>query len=282
VDLRAVILDGPRDPGLAVVTRLNAIFGRDVPVAWCPAGRMRGTNDSMYDAPPAQQRGIDLLIHALADSSEPVHLLSFGSATPLAVAYNRAPEVFREKVARIHVSTVAPDWSAMECIVGSGLPLALYPCPNTVWTLPDLRWIEDLHPWLRRHLGSALGRSEAGCLQVLDQDPPTDVMAEIYGRTHSVRETAVWMEVAGHILVRRTGGAHEIVAAHDVRPGDKVVRTAQVPCVVSVEPGGQSSFELGGDGVSTVFVRDDPFEYAEAMIEAMPALYRSFRPSALS
>ncbi|TDD49098.1 hypothetical protein E1263_32395 [Kribbella antibiotica] len=277
VDLRAVILDGPRDPGLAVVTRLNAIFGRNVPVAWGPAGRMRDSNDRMYDAPPSQQRGIDLLVHALADSPEPVHLLSFGSARPMAVAFNRAPEIFREKVARIHLSAVVQDSIALARIVGSGLPLSLYPCPNTVWTLPDLQWVESLHPWLRRHLAAC-----SGSLEVLDMDAPADAMADFYDRRHSVRETAVWMEVAGQVLVRRTDGTHEIVAAPDVASGDKVVHTEQLACVASIDATGQYSFELGGDGRTTVFVRDDPFEYEEAMIEAMPALYRSFQPSLLS
>ncbi|MFC9690361.1 hypothetical protein ACFTSF_17575 [Kribbella sp. NPDC056951] len=302
VDLRAVILGekrssvpglvGPRDPGVVAVTQLNAIFGREIPFAWCPFARMRDPNDRMCDAPPSQQRGIELLIHALADSPEPVHLLSFGSARPLAVAYNRAPEVFREKVARIHLSaSTTVDPQAIIRVVDAGLPLSLYPhsaddmydSHNKHWTLPDLKWIEDMHPWLRRYLGYALGgSSRPDFLRALEEDAPADVMADIYHRTHSVRETAVWMQVAGRVLVRRTDGCHAIIPAAEVSAGQTVIRNEQVPCTVRATADGLYEFDLGGDGQTTVFVRDDPVEYEQAMIDAMPALYKSFRPSGLS
>lgn len=291
LDLRSVILD-VRDPGVVAVAQLNAIFGRSVPTAWCPSTRMRDPNDWMCDAPPAQQRGIDLLIHALVDSPEPVHLLSFGSARPVAVAYNRAPEVFAEKVARIHLSAGATvDPQAMIRVVDSGLPLSLYPYSaddmydghNTYWMLPDLKWIEEMHPWLRRYLGHALGRSSRpDFLHALDQDAPADLMADIYQRTHSVWETAAWMQVADRVLVRRPDGCHAIIPATEVSAGHTVIRSEQVPCTVRSTPNGRYEFELGGDGRTTVFVRDDPVEYEQAMIDALPALYQSFRPGGRS
>ncbi|GAB3948882.1 hypothetical protein GCM10029976_080880 [Kribbella albertanoniae] len=292
LDLRAVILEA-RDPGIAAVTQLNAIFGRNVPTAWCPSTRMSDPTDRMCDAPPAQQRGIDLLIHALADSPEPVHLLSFGSARPVAVAYNRAPKLFREKVARVHLSAgTAMDPQAVIRIVDSGLPLSLYPVAaddmydshNTYWMLPDLKWIEEMHPWLCRYLGYTLGgRSpQPDFLRVLDDDAPADSMADIYHRTHSVWETAAWMQVAGRVLVRRTDGCHSIIPATEVSAGDTVIRNEQVPCTVRATPNGRYEFELGGGGRTSVFVRDDPFEYEQAMADALPDLYQSFRPGNLS
>ncbi|MET7277024.1 hypothetical protein ABZS29_02240 [Kribbella sp. NPDC005582] len=245
LDLRAVILDG-RDPGVTAVSRLNAIFGRDVPVAWCPSTPMRDPNDRMYDAPPSQQRGADLLIHALADSPEPVHLLSFGSARPVAVAYNRAPEVFHEKVARIHLSARDTDLDpqAGVRIVDTGLPLSRY---SASWELPDLKWIEEMHPWLRRYLGSALGPSaRPDFLRDLEDDAAADVMADIYQRRHTVRTTALWLEVSGRQLVRRTDGSHAIIPAAEVSAGDTVTSNEQV------------------------------------LIEAWPALYQSLSPSGLS
>ncbi len=244
LDLRAVILDG-RDPGVTSVTKLNAIFGRDVPVAWGPSTPMRDTNDRMYDAPPPQQRGVDLLIHAVADSPEPVHLLSFGSARPMAVAYNRAPEVFHEKVARIHLSGHAVlDPQALVRISDAGLPLSHHSCS---WELPDLKWVEEMHPWLRRYLGSALSPStRPNCLRALDDDASAEVMADIYHRRCPVRTTALWLEVSGRQLVRRTDGSHAIVPATEVWAGVTVIPNEQ------------------------------------ALNEALPALYQSLIPSGLS
>ncbi|ADB33552.1 hypothetical protein Kfla_4525 [Kribbella flavida DSM 17836] len=320
VDLRAVILDaleekralidggvpgypGPRDPGVIPVAQLNAIFGRNVPSAMCPFTRMRSLTDQMRDVPAAQQFGIELLLRVLEESTEPVHLLSFGSARPLAIAFNREPELLHAKVARIHLSagTTTPtylEWNvvqdpiAMMRIVDSGLPLSLYPCAtidscyaydhhNTFWSLPDLRWIEGMHPPLRRYLGYALARSSRpDYLRALEEDAPPEVMADIYRRSHSVWETAVWMNVSGRILVRRLDGTHRIIRADDRQPGDVAFRNDQVPCTTTTHPSGLYSFQLTDEPASTtIFVRDDPAEYEKAMTEAMPALYQSFRPN---
>ncbi len=93
----------------------------------------------MTDVPRFQQSGIDLLLRLLEDSAEPVHLMSFGSARPIAVAFNRSPGLLREKVARVHLSAgsttldylewnVYLDPTAMRRVIDSGLPLSLYPC----------------------------------------------------------------------------------------------------------------------------------------------------------
>ncbi|MFK4087396.1 hypothetical protein ACI2LF_25030 [Kribbella sp. NPDC020789] len=251
IDLRAVILDrstahlsGARDPGVVAMIQLNAIFGRHVPFARGPVAPMREPNDSMYDAPPARQRSIELLVQALADSPEPVHLLSFGSARPIAVAYNRAPEVFHQHVARIHLSGTA-DPQAVDRLVGSGLPLSTVPAATC--TLPDLKWIEDLHPWLRRYVGYALGGLERpDLLRALEEEAPAAVMADIYQRSCPAREFGVWMEVTGRIPVRRTDGSHAFVPADRKLPGDRVACSEQ------------------------------------ALAEALPALYQSFRPCGLS
>lgn len=319
LDLRAVILDaldlkrdlvdggvpgfsGPRDPGVIPVTQLNAIFGVNVPFAMTPFSRMRSLDDQMRDVPAFQQFGIDLLLQVLADSNEPVHLMSFGSARPLAVAFNRAPDLLFEKVARIHLSagTTTPtylEWNvvqdplAMIRIVSSGLPLALYPCAtsescyaydghNTFYWLDDLRWIADMDPRLRRYLGYGLGRStRPDFLRMLDTDLPPELMEAVYSRRHSVWETAAWLEVSGRSLVRRADGTHRIVSK--VEPGDEVIRGEQLPCTTTTHSSGLYTFSLSDvETGTTIFARDDPMTYERAMNEALPALYQSFHPSA--
>ena len=258
VDLRAVILDvsiekresvsegvpgypGPRDPGVIPVTQLNTIFGRRVPFGIGPFARMRSLDDPMTDVPAFQQAGIELLIETLRESDEPVHLMSFGSARPIAVAFNRAPEVFREKVARVHLSAGSTsldylEWNvyldplAMIRVVESGLPLSLYPCAtevdcfsygrhNTLWWLDDLGWIADMHPALRRYLTYGLGGStRVDFLRALDDDAPDDVSARVYRRRHAVWETAAWIEASDSALVRHADGTHEIIGRDAHRP----------------------------------------------------------------
>lgn len=320
IDLRAVILDaldekrdlveggvpgypGPRDPGIVPVTQLNAIFGRNVPYAMTAFTRMRSLDDEMRDVPRFQQFGIDLLLQTLDRSPEPVHVLSFGSARPIAVAYNREPALMAEKVARIHLcagttTPTYPEWNVLQDPLGmirllsTELPISLYPCAtqescyaydehNTFWWLSDLRWIAGTHPQLRRYLGYAMGRATSpDYLRALQHDLPDDMIAAMYSRRHAVWETAVWLEVSGRRLVRRATGEHRIVPAADMRPGDRVIRGEQVPCRVRTHDTGLYSFELvDTPSRTTIFIRDDPADYERAMNDALPALYQTFNPT---
>ena len=319
VELRAVVLDvleekrnlvdggvpdypGPRDPGIIPVTQLNAIFGRNIPFATTPFTRMRSADDTMQDVPRFQQFGIELLLQTLENSEQKVHLLSFGSARSLAVAFNRNPDLLREKVARIHLcagttTPTYPEWNvvmdpiAMTRIVGAGLPLSLYPCAteescyaydnhNTFYWLNSLGWIEGMHPRLRRYLTYALGRSaRPDYLRALEEDAPDEVTTPIYRRRHAVWETAIWVEVSGRHLVRRADGSYRVVPDGELSDGDVVIRGEQVPVVATTHSSGLYSFELTEESTTTtVFTRDDPMEYERAMNEALPALYQSFQP----
>lgn len=323
IDLRGIILDGavekresvtggvvgypgPRDPGIIPVSQLNAIFGTSVPCGIAPFTRMRHLDDRMEDVPAFQQTGIDLLIRLLHESQQPVHLMSFGSARPLAVALNREPELLREKVARIHLSAGSTtleylEWNvyldpiAMRRLVDSGLPLSLYPCAtgtdcysydrhNTYWRFDELSWIERMHPSLRRYLLYGLGGSQRiDFLRALDEDPPIDAKDRVYRRHHAVWETAAWMIVSGMELVCHTDGRYEIIAAEAVAPDDRVIANRQIPCTVISHETGLYTFSADGPLVNaktTIFERNDPFEYERALQSALPKLYQSFTPTA--
>ena len=100
---------------------------------------MKSPQDKMLDIPAFQQQGVELILKVLRESKEPVSILSFGSARPIAVAYNRDPKLFHAKVKRIHLSAGAssPDYlewnvgldpNAIVCLLRSDLPVAIYPC----------------------------------------------------------------------------------------------------------------------------------------------------------
>lgn len=320
VDLRAVILDvsiekresvregvigypGPRDPGVIPLAQLNALFGTRVPWGISPFARMRSLDDEMRDVPAFQQQGPELLLETLRASSEPVHIMSFGSARPIAVAFNRDPELMREKVAAVHLSAGSTtldylEWNiyldpiAARRVVDSGLPLALYPCAsdvdcytldahNTVWWLEDLAWIEQMHPALRRYLLYGLGgETRIDFLRALDEDPSPAVARRVYERRHAVWETAAWMIVSGSALVRRADGTHRIIDAAEVAADDEVITNELVPARARTHETGLYTFEtdvVADDGVR-IFRRDDPEQYERALQEALPALYCGFVP----
>ena len=321
IDLRAVILDvtegyrhasaqhqdpafrdptGPRDPGYIPVTQLNYLFGRDVPCAAAPFGRMKSPGDKMLDAPPFQQSGVELILRVLRQSGEPVEILSFGSARPVALAFNRQPDLVRQKVRRIHLCAGASspeclEWNvmldphAMVCLLRSDLPVAIYPCAtregpfaygphNGFWKLADLKFIEKMHPRLKNYLAYAFGGStRPDFLRFLDEPPHEEILKDVYGRGHNVWETSVWAQVSGRRIVRRADGHFRLVPAGEVLPNDKVLPNELRPCRIEVPASGLFRFELTGRPTNfLIYDRSDPRANEQALREALPALYQGF------
>ena len=335
LDLRAVILDctepfrqpvakdpgpglfpdasGPREPGFIPVWQLNSIFGRNVPCATIPFGRMKSPGDKLPDAPPFQQQGIELILKTLRESLEPVHIVSFGSARAIAAAYNREPALFRTKLARLHLcaggsSPPAPnyiEWNvaldplAIVCLLRSDLPIALYPDAannagdkgygvfspafsydehNTYYKLPDLRFILQMDAPLRRYLEYAFSRSSrVDFLRALEVDGPA-LDEGLLAKEHYVWETAVWICVSGRKLVKRADGTHRIIPPALVQPTDKVLPNELHPCTVTVRDDGIYEYrETSEPSKVSVYYRGDPRENEAALREALPALYLSFK-----
>ena len=312
--------DGPRDPGFIPVTQLNFIFNRGVPCATGPFTMMKSPQDKMLDAPGFQQQGIELIIKTLRESREPVEILSFGSARTIAAAYNRDPKLLMKKVRRIHLSAGASEpgfleWNvkldpqAIVCLLRSKLPVAIYPCAtkngtngidaaftygpnNTFWKLPDLSFIPEMHPMLRAYLAYSFSRSKrTDFLRAVEEDPPAEVMRNIVARPHNVWETALWLNVSGRKLVKRADGHYRIVAASEVRLGDRVLPNNLRPCQVLVRTNGEFQWtcdkavgsESGYSGASSkwnfeMIDRGNPKENEIALREALPAWYKSIRP----
>lgn len=292
---------GPRDPGFIPVTQLNAIFGRNVPCAVGPFTRMRKPDDTMCDTPSFGQTGVDLILQILRESPIPVEVVSFGSARPLAVAYNREPRLLCEKIKRVHLAAGASppgyrewnvklDVNAFLCVLRSDLPVAIYPCAteqspfalgvnNTYWQLPDLGFIRRMDPALRNYLVYAIDRTvRVDFLNAIEDEPSPEVLNSVCNRPHAVWETVTWIAVANRRLVRRADNHFRIVPAVDVLPEDSVLPCQLVPCTLNVHDDGQFEFTpTDKPSRHAIFHRPHPEENQQALREAMPALYESFR-----
>jgi hypothetical protein len=305
---------GPREPGFIPVLQLNYIFGRNIPCATCPFTRMKSVGDKMLDAPPFQQQGIELILKTLRESANPVHIVSFGSARAIAAAYNRDPALFKNKLARLHLcaggsSPPAPnyiEWNvaldplAIVCLLRSELSIAIYPDAannsdekgrgvmgpafsydehNTYYKLPNLRFIARMDPPLRRYLEYAFSRSSRmDFLRATEVDGPP-LAEKILAREHNVWETAVWICLSGRRLVKRADGSHRIVRPADVLPTDTVLPNELLPCEVKVQDNGIYEIrETRPPANCSVYYRGDPRKNENALREALPALYLSFRP----
>lgn len=292
---------GPRDPGFIPVHQLNYLFGRNVPCGVTPFRAMRSPGDLMRDSPPFQQQGVERLLKALRESSEKVEVLLFGSARAAAVAYNREPELLRAKVRRVHLCAGASspgfvEWNVMldphavVCLLRSDLPVAIYPCAtkdgpfaygphNCFWRLPDLKFVARMDPRLQAYLAFAFTRStRMDFLRAVEEPPSPQVLHGFVGRPHNVWETAVWATVADRRIVRHADGTWRLVPASEILPGEKTLPNELRPCRVRVRDDGTFMFELT-DGPTNflIYDRGDPHENEQALREALPALYVSFR-----
>ena len=322
VDLKAVILDphgpfrkavsdhpilhdsdknGPRDPGFISVLQLNYIFNRNVPFAVGPFTMMKTPEDKMLDVPGFQQQGVELILKVLKESTEPVTILSFGSARPIAVAYNRDPQLFHRKLKRILLSAgssspgylewnIALDPNAAVRLLRSDLPVDIYPCAtkdgpfsyeahNTYWKLPDLHFVEQMDPQLRRYLDYALGRvCRCDFLRAMEEDSSAE-NTELHSHPHHVWETALWIDVSNRRLVRHSNGSFGIV------PADRIL-TTDVEMVNRLET---VSLNVASDGSFTftpsasksnfrLYDRGDPRLNERALQQALPQMYLSFHP----
>ena len=316
IDLRAVILDVTeryrlenglgRDLGIIPVTQLNYIFDRSVPAAPSPFTAMRSTTDKMEDVPKFQQAGVELLLQTLRESKEKIDITVFGSARTVTVAFNREPDLLREKVNLLHLSigssapvdvewNVALDPHAFVTVLRSGLPIALYPCGagntdggaaafsydsnNGYWQLATLDFVPQLDPPIRRYLEFMFSRSaRSDFLRAMDADadPPFD--ANRWNHAHKVWETCVWICMTDRVLVRRQDGSHRIVRRSDLKPTDTILPNELRPCTLDVPDNGLFTYQYTDQPTNIrIYYRGDPKENEKALNEALPALYLEFK-----
>jgi hypothetical protein len=301
----------PREAGIVPISQLNYIFDRQIPYAIGPLTWMRSPTDVMRDSGILQQ-GIGLFLRTLEQSKVPVEVISFGSARVLAVAFNRSPDLLRKKIARIHISAgmAAPDfklgkdqganmipggeWNvaldlyAFIRIMGSGLPIALYPCAgidggftkdvnNTYWRMPSLSFLKVADPRLQRYLDYAFTkRQRVDFLRAMDVTEPFVLDTAAYPRPFHFWETDIWKNVAGLQLVHTKDSGY--LFRGKVLPGEGVVVSSLVPIKLNMRKDGRFTFRrTTGPSSIHIYYRADPDLEERALQQAYPHLLTSFK-----
>lgn len=190
VDLQGVLIDYPPEedyePDVLAVAQLNWMCGSAAPVAVGSSYPLTTRRDTQAEAPPHEQQGAEFLLDTLDRSPEPVSITIVGSSRDVALAANRAPDLFRRKCAAIYLNAGAgtPEPSRMTeleynvklnkeafaAIFDIPCPVYWMPCNETGVTAPTVtEWatmwgfqqaeiLEHLSPPVRRYFASALGR----------------------------------------------------------------------------------------------------------------------------
>lgn len=327
IDLKAVVFDVTehfrdyqedngvrRDPGFIPVTQLNYLFDRDVPCGCGPFEPLSCPEDTKEDVPAFQQKGIELLLSVLENADRPVHIVSTGSLRPLAVAYNRRPDLLcSDKVAAVHICAgassdeymewnIALDTLAAARVLRSPMRMNIYPCAtengpfdkgvnNSFWALHDLDWIlgmED-HRLCNYLVYNMLSVSDQpDYLGYLERPLPQEHVEGLKARRedhfygsggrHYVWETAVWQQVAGLLLVEHAEGNPAFVREGSVADTDRVVVEQMWPVSLNVQDNGLFTFErLSGDSRVKMYFRQEPWLQERLLNMALPVLYNSYR-----
>ncbi len=336
VDLKAVILDitdsfrkdtadhptlwkdprGPREAGIIPIMQLNYIFNLQVRFAIGPMKLMQSENDKMTDTPGFFQ-GVELFMDILRQADKPVEVLSFGSARVIAVAYNRAPELLKKKIKRIHLSagTAAPDYEmgsdaganmipggewnvaldvfAFTRLLRSPLPIALYACAgkdggfikstnNTYWQLKDMSFLKEMHPQLQCYIDFAFDKKQrTDFLKAMDKGSPYNENIKIQFDTFHVWESAIWLEVTNRKLVKDPAGNYKLVREKELKHSDTILESGLRPCRFSeIRNDGRFIFEYVNHPSNTsIYYRADPEENEAALNVVIPELFKSYSPN---
>jgi hypothetical protein len=297
--------DGPRDPGYSAVEQLNYIFKRNVPYGVGPFSPMKCKDDKMEYISAYENKGLDLLKEILEQSTEPVTLVSFGSLRILAVANNRYHDLLKRKVKEIHISAgtsnnhpsflewnVALDTIAFVSVMESDLPINIYPCAagdpkrtdesqfnafvkdnnNTFYLLSSLSFVNSFPDRLKNYIQYTLSREiKAGYLAILDSAFTAD--KSIFDRPHRTWETAIWMQVAGLKLIKRSNGEYTILSERPVSSDDTILTENLLTCTLKVKKSGLFTYEFSEKGNCRLYERKDAEKYEDWMNEALPQFY---------
>ncbi|GHT54814.1 hypothetical protein AGMMS49982_20110 [Bacteroidia bacterium] len=146
-DVKAFIFDvsntsrKPEEFGRVALEQISAITGHPIPpYAVGLRQRLSSLDDQAKEQPSESQGGVELILKTLRESNEKVTLFLVGSCRDFAAAYNREPQLLRQKVSAVYVNAgngpsgnqdecnVGLDRNAYLCLLKSDLPVYWCPC----------------------------------------------------------------------------------------------------------------------------------------------------------
>ena len=208
IEIKALIFDlaSPRrqssEVGKSALEQLGKITGQKPP-PWKVGLRnpLSSTDDKAFDQPEEFQGGVELILSTLQQSEEKVVMFLVGSCRDFLVAFNRNPDLLREKVKAVYVNAgngpkgiqtewnVSLDPNAYVGLITSGLPIYWCPCFTDVYQVstPDevaegkaictyfivpnqAELLAPVRATVKNYFAYALSKSEEEPLGFLDKD----------------------------------------------------------------------------------------------------------------
>jgi hypothetical protein len=231
LDVRGIVLDlGAKQlekTGRPAVEQMMRITGRRVPCAIGLGRRLQSRVDKALGQPEEFQGGVELILDTLRDCPEKLTIFTTGSCRDVAAAFNRQPDLFRQKVQAVYVNAgngpagaqteynVRLDPEAYARMFESGLPLYWCPCfgrdgYQTLLRIDQSRVIGACMPSVQNFFVYCLTQSKADPIRFLHSGPHP-----VPGGQRRIWCTAALLHAAGRRIYQR--GADDYVA---LRPGD--------------------------------------------------------------
>ena len=231
LDILGIILDqGKRQdlaPGRIPVEQMNTLTGRNVPFAVGLSDLLITPHDLASDQTAKYQGGVDLIIEALEGSADPVTIITVGSLRDTAAAFNRRPDLFRKKVAKLLIfigeaSADTREWNvgldpnAFICIMNSGLPVWWVPCFDggnfknrgkaSFWTADQADLLQDAPDSVMNFfIYALLNESYPDYLDYLKNELVEERKSQVLSGQRRLWCAAVFTAAAGRIIVEREG-----------------------------------------------------------------------------
>ena len=229
LDFRGIVLDQgnkqERSPGRIPVEQMNFLTDRNVPCTIGLAEPLKIPDDAAFDQAEEYQTGVNLILEVLEDSKDPVTIITVGSLRDVAVAFNRKPELFRNRISRLMIfigeaSAGTLEWNvdldrnAFIRIMNSGLPVWWIPCFDG----GNFKNKGNASYWRAKHtdllnyasdrvmnffIYALLKKSSPNHLEILGRDVEESERKQILLETRNLWCTAVFTEAAGRKIVQR-------------------------------------------------------------------------------
>ncbi|MCL2743458.1 MAG: nucleoside hydrolase [Planctomycetaceae bacterium] len=299
IDIKGVVIDYPPqfrrgDPALAAVAQLNRICALNVPTIVGCSTLPAKKGDTLPNLSKRDAASINWIIETLRKSGQPVAMVIVGSATDVAVAAKREPELFRQKCSSIYLNSGAThqpkpemlEWNvklnpaAYSTLFELTCPLYWFPCWSmceerksgewgTFYWLPHSTAFDGVSIPAKHYFWFMFSRSsEPFYLRNLMNDVPADDWNKILKDRRGMWSTASLLTLAGQ-TVTKTGKIVPIGEAG----GEKLYQME--PVKVLTEDNGRVKWEQTNEKtqISVFHVLDVP-AYPDAMSTAVQTLLR--------
>ncbi|GHV49207.1 hypothetical protein FACS1894181_07520 [Bacteroidia bacterium] len=280
-DVKAFIFDvstpdrQPGEFGRVALEQISAITGRAIPPYSIGLRQLLVSPDDQAKGQPSEfQGGVELILKTLRESDEKVLMFLVGSCRDFAAAYNREPELLRQKVSAIYVNAgngpngkqnewnVTLDPNAYRSLLTSDLPIYWCPCfprgrdlvrairedieennaytYNTYFIIPNqAEWLKNVSPRLQNFINYALTASKEDPIPYLDRIPD-----EISSKPRNMWCSGPFIHAAGRKIYAGQDGGYIACSPQEAKKlgiGNKEAKVFSFDPVRLSEASGSSS-----------------------------------------